>query len=466
MDSKIAAARGLGIFLYYLVDAEKLGIHRHSDALSWLAMRGLPVQEAWARCETLEEVGAFIEKWREKRYGLNYVTDGVVVKLDDILLWEKLGATSHAPRWAVAFKYPPEEVFTRVLSIDVSVGRTGVLTPVANLEPVRLGGTTVQRAGLHNEDEARRKDIRVGDRVRVHKAGEIIPEVIGVDLDARTGTEVPFEMPEKCPACGSPAVRLPGEVAVRCLNRGSCPAQLKESLRYFASRGGMDIRGLGDKLAERLIEKKIIRNLADIYALTAETLKSLDRMGEKSAKNLAEAIEKSKKRPLSALLAALGIRFVGDKAADILAGHFGSMKALQGVPEEELALADGIGPVIASSVAAFFRDKANQELLERLEKNGINMIGEAKIQQGWVFSGMTVVFTGELTSIARDEAVVRVKELGGKATSSVSAKTSLVVAGEKAGAKLEKAKKLGIRIINEAEFLEMLNKRVFKGSCP
>lgn len=463
LDPKVAASRGLEIFLYYLVDAEKLGIRRQSDALAWLTERGLPTQKAWIRCESLKDVEVFVEQWREGRYGLNYVTDGVVVKLDSIALWEKLGATSHAPRWAVAFKYPPEMVFTRVLSIDVSVGRTGVLTPVANLEPVRVGGTMVQRAGLHNEDEVRRKDIRVGDRVRIHKAGEIIPEIVDVDRDTRTGMEVSFEMPEKCPACGSPAVRLPGEAAVRCPNRSSCPAQLKESLRYFAARGGMDIRGLGDKLAEQLIEKKIIENLPDIYDLTVETLKSLDRMGERSAEKLAEAIENSKKRPLSALLAALGIRFVGDKAADILAGRFGSMGALRNLSEEELALVDGIGPVIASSVAAFFRDEANQELLKRLEKSGVNMTGEMRSQREGVFSGMTVVFTGELTSITRSEAETRVKELGGRAVGSVSAKTSLVVAGEKAGSKLEKAKKLEIRVIDETEFLKMLQCLQYSG---
>jgi DNA ligase (NAD+) len=458
LDSKITASRGLSIFLYYVVEAQGRGIVRQNDALRWLADQGLPTQEAWALCNSTEDVKAFIEKWREGRFDLNYVTDGVVVKLDDIALWDRLGSTSHAPRWAIAFKYPPEEVFTRVLSIDISVGRTGALTPVANLEPVRVGGTVVQRAGLHNEDEMKRKDVRVGDRVKVHKAGEIIPEIVDVDRSARTGVEVPFEMPEKCPACGSPAVRLPGEAAVRCPNRGSCPAQLKEGLRYFASRGGMDIRGLGDKLAQQLIEKQIVRSLADIYTLTKEDLAKLDRMGEKSAQNLAEAIENSKKRPLSALIAGLGIRFVGDKVADILAERFGSMEALRNVSEEDLALVDGIGPVIASSVEAFFHDSANLELLKRFEENGVNMIGATQggdASRG-VFSGMTVVFTGELRSVTRDQAEKRVKELGGKATGSVSAKTSLVVAGEKAGSKLAKAQTLGIRVINEAEFLAML----------
>jgi DNA ligase (NAD+) len=458
LNSEVAASRGLSVFLYYLVDAEQRGIKRQSETLRWLAEQGLPTQKAWAFCPVLEDVETFIEIWREGRFDLNYVTDGVVVKLDDIALWNRAGATSHAPRWAVAFKYPPEEVFTRVLSIDISVGRTGALTPVANLEPVQVGGTTVQRAGLHNEDEVRRRDIRVGDRVKVHKAGEIIPEIVDVDREARTGSEVPFVMPENCPVCGSPVVRLPGEVAVRCPNRASCPAQLKEGLRYFASRGGMDIRGLGDRLAEQLTEKGLVRDLADIYGLTEEDLANLDRMGEKSAQNLIAAIEASKKRPLSALIAGLGIRFVGDRVADILAEHFGSMESLQSVSEDDLAQVDGIGPVIASSVEAFFHDAANRALLERLRESGVSM-GTGKTSSGpreGIFAGMTLVFTGELSSVSRAEAERRVKELGGKAAGSVSSKTSLVVAGANAGSKLKKAEELGIRIIDEAEFLKML----------
>lgn len=459
LDSRITASRGLSVFLYYVVDPGDRDIRKQSETLSRLNEWGLPTQEAWELCRSLDEVKAFIEKSREGRFDLNYVTDGVVIKLDNIGLWEELGSTSHAPRWAVAFKYPPEEVFTRVLSIDISVGRTGALTPVANLEPVRVSGTMVQRAGLHNEDEVRRKDIRVGDRVRVHKAGEIIPEVIDVDLNARTGAEVPFAMPASCPVCGSPAVRLPGEVAIRCPNRASCPAQLKESIRYFASRGGMDIRGLGDKLAEQLVEKQVIRSLADIYSLTKERLMELERMGEKSAQNLMNAIEDSKKRPLSALIAALGIRFVGDRVADILAGNFGSMDALGSVSEEKLAEVEGIGPVIASSVEAFFRDAANRELLARLAESGVNMTGTPRTAREGVFSGMTVVFTGELSAIARADAEEKVRALGGKATGSVSSKTTLVVAGDNAGSKLEKAEKLGIRVIDEAEFLKMLSEK-------
>jgi len=459
LDSKITASRGLSMFLYYITEPDKHGVSTHSGALRRLAELGFPTQEAWAFCETIEDVAAFIKKWSERRFDLNYVTDGVVIKLDDIRQWERLGATSHAPRWAAAFKYPPEAVYTRVLSIEISVGRTGALTPVANLEPVRVSGTTVQRAGLHNDDEVQRKDIRVGDMVKIHKAGEIIPEILDVDKSSRTGAETVFVMPSICPACGSQVVRLPGEVAVRCPNRNSCPAQLKESLRYFASRGGMDIRGLGDKLAEQLIEKKTVQNLADIYALTVDDVAELDRMGDKSAQKLIEAIENSKKRPLSALLAALGIRFVGEKAADTLAEHFGSMSALREVPEEDLALVDGIGPVIASSVAAFFNDPANVKLLTRLEEKGLSAFtavsGATPRKIEGIFSGMTVVFTGEMSSLTRGDAEKLVKEQGGKATKSVSASTSLVVSGDKAGSKLDKAAALGVKIISEAEFLEL-----------
>ena len=351
LDSSIVAERGLDIFLYYLVDAPSRGVTRQSDALSWLADRGLPIQPAWERCTSLNEVDTFIALWQEQRFNLDYVTDGAVVKLDDLTLWDELGATAHAPRWAVAYKYPPEEAKTRILSIDISVGRTGALTPVANLEPVYLAGTTVQRAGLHNGDEIQRKDIRVGDVVRVRKAAEIIPEVVAVDFSARTGeTPPPFEMPIHCPACGSEVVRLPDEAVLRCPNRASCPAQLKEGLSYFASRVGMDIRGLGDKLADQLIESGKVKTLSDIYDLTLDDWAAMDRMGKKSAQNLVTAIEASKSRPLSALIAALGIRYVGKRVAELLAAYFGDMDKLKESAEEELAGIEGVGPVIASSV--------------------------------------------------------------------------------------------------------------------
>ncbi|MDR1740656.1 MAG: NAD-dependent DNA ligase LigA [Synergistaceae bacterium] len=464
LDPKVTASRGLSIFLYYIVDWKKIGVATQSEALARLDSLGLPVQSAslidsrlGLRCGA-DEVWAFIEEWSERRHSLDYATDGVVLKLDDITLWGSVGETSHAPKWAVAFKYPPEEVFTKVLDIEISVGRTGALTPIARLEPAHLGGTVVQRASLHNEDEVRRKDVRVGDRVKIRKAGEIIPEVVEVDFGARSNgaaTAPPFVMPDVCPVCGAAAVRLPGEAAVRCSNRASCGAQLKEGLRYFASRAGMDIRGLGDKLAGQLIESGLVKSLDGIYSLTEEDLTGLDRMGEKSARNLLASIEKSKSRPLSALLAALGIRFVGDRVASTLAQSFGSMDALSKATEDEIAAADGVGAVIASSVEAFFRSGANQALIRRLAEAGVKMTeGDHKARSG-PLAGQTVVFTGELSSMSRAEAEGLVRSLGGKATGSVSAKTSLVVAGEKPGSKLAKATELGVRVVGEDEFLAM-----------
>ena len=460
LDSRVAAERGLDIFLYYLVDAPERGVTRQSDALAWLAERGLPVQPAWQRCGTLAEVDAFIARWQEERFTLGYVTDGAVVKLDDLTLWDELGATSHAPRWAVAYKYPPEEALTKILSIDISVGRTGALTPVANLEPVHLAGTTVQRAGLHNEDEIRRKDIRVGDIVRVRKAAEIIPEVVAVETDRRTGAELPFEMPGRCPVCGAEAVRLPEEAVLRCPNRASCPAQLKEGLRYFASRVGMDIRGLGDRLAEQLIDGGKVRTLSDVYDLTPADLAAMERMGEKSAKNLMNALENSKRRPLSALIAALGIRFVGRRVAELLADHFGSMDALAAASEEEMSGVDGVGEVIASSAAAFFREAANRELLERLRQRGLNFGGEEPAAPaGTELAGKSFVFTGELSTMKRAEAEALVKAHGGSAPGGVSSRTSFLVAGEGGGSKLKKAEQLGVPVISEEDFLRMLKEQ-------
>lgn len=461
LDPAVTAERGLDIFLYYVLEPQTRGIARQSDALSWLAERGLPVQPAWERCSGLAEVEGFIEKWRDGRFGLDYVTDGVVVKLDDIGLWDGLGATSHAPRWAVAYKYPPEEALTRILSIDISVGRTGALTPVANLEPVRLAGTAVQRAGLHNEDEIRRKDIRVGDTVRVRKAAEIIPEVVRVETSHRTGSETPFVMPKRCPACGAEAVRLPDEAVWRCPNRSSCPAQLKEGLRYFASRAGLDIRGLGERLAEQLVDTGRVRDLADIYDLTEADWAALDRMGEKSARNLMAGLEASRRRPLSSLLAALGIRYVGTRVAELLAGHFGHMDRLEKASEEELAGIDGVGPVIASSVEAFFREPANRDLLRRLRERGLNFVGEEKENGGagsGVLAGKSFVFTGELSSMKRSEAEARVRALGGTASAAVSSRTGFLVAGEGGGSKLRKARELGVTVIDEEAFLGMLEK--------
>ena len=321
-----------------------------------------------------------------------------------------------------------------------------------------MAGSIVKRASLHNEDEIRRKDVRVGDRVRVRKAGEIIPEVVSVVLEDRDGSEKVFNMPETCPACGSPVVRIPGEVALRCPNRASCPAQLREGIAHFASRAAMDIRGLGTKLIAQLVERQMVRNMADLFALRRDDLLTLNRMGNKSVENLLQAIEKSKSRSLSQVMTALGIRLVGQKVADILANNFRSIEKLRNTPEEELSTIDGVGPKIAASIRAFFHDKANEEMLRHLEEAGVTMAVAEEVEEGPVpFEGKRFVFTGELQSMTRDNAEGIVKKLGGDFSSSVSRKTSIVVAGPGAGSKLQKARELGVTVIDEDEFLKMIH---------
>ena len=455
-NGKIIKERGLDIFLYYLVDAERLGITRQSQALEYMRDHGLPVQEAYRYCDTLDDVKDFIAHWENARHSLSYITDGVVVKLDDLAQWAELGATSHAPRWAIAYKYPPEEVRTRVIDITVSVGRTGVLTPVAILEPVQLAGTTVQRASLHNADYIAQKDIHVGDSVYVRKAAEIIPEIVSVDVSARTGNEQPFTMPDKCPACGSEVMRLPGESALRCTNRASCPAQLAEGLKYFSSRGGMNIKGIGGSLSEKLIASGMIHTLSDIYTLTSEDWQKLDKIGSKSAQNIITQLEASKDRPLVNLVTALGILDVGRNTAALLVNHFGSIDAMMTASQEDIAMIDGIGPVTAKSVYEFFRNAENVKMLEKLRALGLRMSEDLPVSRG-ILDGKIFVFTGTLLSMTREEAGERVKSLGGKVTGSVSAKTSYLVVGEKPGSKLEKAESLGIKILSEHEFLSMID---------
>ncbi|EFC90107.1 DNA ligase, NAD-dependent [Dethiosulfovibrio peptidovorans DSM 11002] len=457
LDPRVAAERRLDLFVYAVVSPEERGINSQSDLLSWLKKAGLPVQDAWELCSDLDEVEEFVARWQEERFSLSYVTDGVVVKADPVEQWGRLGRTARAPRWAVAYKYPPEEKTTVLKEIEISVGRTGAMTPVAILEPVQLAGSVVRRASLHNEDEIRRKDVRIGDRVKVRKAGEIIPEIVSVDSEARNGTEIPFEMPRNCPICGSEAVRLPDESAWRCPNK-SCPAQMNEELRHFASRGCMDIRGLGERVASQLVGSGFVRDLADLYELKEEQIISLDRMGPKSASNLISAIRGSKDRPLAALLAGLGIRHVGKGVAELLVERYGSMEALRRADPEELGSIEGVGPAIAASLEAFFSDDGNIRTLDRLMDHGVRMEERRPetSSDGKLLSGMTFVFTGELKRASRSEAQKLVKSMGGKATSSVSGKTSYVVAGESPGSKLDKAVSLGIPVLDEDGFYEMV----------
>ena len=468
-EQDIVKERGLDIFLYYIVDAPKFGIYTQREALEYLSALGLPTQPVNSFCPTLSDVNDFIEAWSEKRHILDYVTDGVVIKLNNINLWPEIGSTSHAPRWAVAYKYPPEVKETRLLDIEISIGRTGILTPVAVFEPVQLAGTIVQRASLHNEDEIERLDIRIGDLIRVRKAAEIIPEVIGVNEGARTGAETPFFMPSRCPVCGSPVIRLDDEAAHRCVNRLSCPAQLKEGLKYFASRNGMDIKGLGDSLASKLVESGKVRTLTDIYTLKLSDWLSLEKVQDKTARNIMAEIEGSKQRPFENVLTALGIPDVGKSVAALLVERFSSIDNLMAASEDAIASIEGVGAVIARSVCQFFT--ANKALIDNLKELGVNLTAAASpaMSDGAsvsadsasetanpFFANKTFVFTGTLSSMTRDEASAKAKSRGAKIGSSISSKTDYLVAGDKAGSKLQKAEKLGVTVLSEEEFLEKL----------
>jgi DNA ligase (NAD+) len=460
LDHRVTASRKLSIFLYHLENAADLGARTQREILEWLARQGLPTQKSRRLCRTMAEIEAYLAEWGEARFTNSVNTDGVVMKLNDLALRAELGSTAKAPKWAIAFKYPPEEKRTRVIDILVSVGRTGALTPTALLEPVQLSGTTVQRASLHNQDEVDRKDIRIGDMVWVHKAGEIIPEVLRVDREARTGEEAPFRIPDTCPVCGASAVRLPGEAAVRCVNK-TCPAQLQEEIKHFVSRQCMDINGIGEKLIAQLTDRGIVKSAADIYSLAEGDLRGLDRMAEKSSRKLIGAIEDSKERPLSAVINALGIRNVGKKTAQDIAARFHSMDKLMASGEDELSALDGVGPVVAASIAAFMSEEHNKRTIERLREAGVRMEepggDEIPTKLSESFAGKKFVFTGELSSMPRPEAEKLAESLGAKTSGSVSKKTDVVVAGSNAGGKYNRALELGIEIWDETTFLERAN---------
>lgn len=463
LDPGVTKRRNLDIFVYQAADPEAMGAKSHYEMLQMLRLWGFPVQGTEELCSSIEQVETYIATWNEKRHTLPYATDGVVVKIDELALRTKLGSTTRAPRWAIAWKYPPEEKQTTVSDILVSVGRTGALTPIAVLEPVRISGSVVKRASLHNADEVERKDIRVKDTVLVRKAGEIIPEIVKVvSRDDAAGSR-PFEMPATCPVCGSAVVRLPGEAAHRCPNR-SCPAQLREGLIHFASRSGMDIQGLGEKVVEALLETGTVSGLADVYSLTPEMIedirlageKSERKLGRKSAEAIVRSIEASKNRPLSNLLAALGIRFAGARVAGILADGFGDIDALSAADAGKLAAIEGIGPVIAASVVTFFADEANRETIEKLRSAGVRL-SEEKTRKGenGPWSGVSIVFTGELERATRKEAETVARVLGAATPSSVSARTKWLVCGASPGSKLQKARSLGVEILDEATFWSM-----------
>ncbi|HDR4862403.1 NAD-dependent DNA ligase LigA [Bacillus cereus] len=462
LDPKIAAKRNLSMFVYGLANVEEKTIPSHSESLDFLGELGFKTNPNRRTCETIEEVIAYVEEWQEKRPHLDYEIDGIVIKVDDVALQESLGTTAKSPRWAIAYKFPAEEVVTRLTGIELSVGRTGVVTPTAELEPVRVAGTIVRRASLHNEDLIREKDIRIGDYVVVKKAGDIIPEVVNVIFDKRTGEEEEYRMPTHCPACESELVRLEEEVALRCINP-TCPAQIREGLIHFVSRNAMNIDGLGERVITQLFDADYIRTFADLYALTKEQLLQLERFGEKSATNLIQAIENSKENSLERLLFGLGIRHVGAKAARTFAEHFETMDELVKVTEEELKAINEIGEKMAQSVVTYFDNEDVLELLQQFKEYGVNMtykgikIADLQNVESY-FAGKTVVLTGKLEVMGRSEAKKKIEALGGKVTGSVSKSTDLVVAGESAGSKLAQAEKHNVEVWNEERFLQELNK--------
>jgi len=453
LDSRITAARKLDIFVFNVQNPAEVGLATHEQSLETLKSLGFPVISHETH-ETIKSAYDGILALGEKRGSLPFDIDGAVIKVNDFAARSLLGSTSHAPRWAIAFKYPPERKEARLLDIVINVGRTGVLTPNAILTPTRIAGSTVSRATLHNEDFIRSKDIRIGDTVILQKAGDVIPAVIEVDKSRRPEGAAEFKMPEFCPVCGEKTHREPGEAATRCINI-ECPEQVARNIIHFASRDAMDIAGLGEAVVISLIDNGLIRSVGDLYELTKERVAALERMGEKSASNLIAAIEKSKQNDLSRLIFALGIRHVGRRAAEILAQRYRSMEALVSADFESLQASDDIGPAIASSITAFFGDEKNLALIRRLEALGLNMKAAA-IAEGGVFAGKTVVLTGSLTGFTREEAGDIIKAQGGRVSGSVSKKTDLVIAGEAAGSKLEKARDLGVPVISEEEFVNML----------
>ncbi|MDP4086059.1 MAG: NAD-dependent DNA ligase LigA [Bacillota bacterium] len=459
LDPKIAASRNLDIFLYGIGEIGELGVTSHSEGLDYLDQLGFKTNKERRKCVNIEEVIAFVNSWVEKRPNLSYEIDGIVIKVDSLAQQDELGRTAKSPRWAIAYKFPAQEVVTTLLNIELSVGRTGVITPTAILEPVKVAGTTVQRASLHNEDLIREKDIKIGDRVVVKKAGDIIPEVVNVIASERTGKEMDFQMPTHCPECESELVRLPEEVALRCINP-KCPAQIREGLIHFVSRDAMNIEGLGEKVVSQLFAEKLIGDVADIYKLTSEQLLGLERMGEKSVFNLLQAIEASKSTSLEKLLFGLGIRHVGAKAAKTLSQVFVSITNLMAASKDDLLEINEIGEKMADSIVAFFDKKEVLDLIEELKNAGVNMEykGALPVESDSIFAGKTVVLTGKLEQLSRNEAKERIEALGGNVAGSVSKKTDLVIAGSEAGSKLTKAEQLGIEVWDEEKLLIELNK--------
>jgi len=451
LNPRTTALRPLNIFLYNLISENNRFFNTHFEALKALKTLGFRVNPDIALCKNLNEVFRQIDKWQEERRTLNYDVDGLVIKVNAFSQQNILGATAKHPRWAIAYKYPAEQTTTRVEDIIVQVGRTGSLTPVAKLKPVTLSGSTVARATLHNEDEIKRKDIRIGDTVAIEKGGEIIPKVLRVLTEKRSGNEKIFSIPKKCPVCNARVYRPESEAALRCTGT-ACPAQLKERLQHFASRKAMDIDHLGTQIIDQLVKKGLVKNFADLYLLTEKKVADLERMGEKSARNLIEAIKKSKKTGFNRLLFAIGMRHVGERAAYLLSNNFSSIKELKSASKEKIESIHEIGPKVSESIVYFFAEKKNVQVVNKLEKLGVNMESIQSKKQKDLLQGKQFVLTGALTKYSRDEAKELIINAGGRVTPSVTKKTDYLLAGEKPGSKYEKAKALNIKIINEEAF--------------
>jgi DNA ligase (NAD+) len=456
LDPRVTASRPLAFFPWGLGETSAPVARRYSEIVPRLEEWGFRVSPYFEVAHGIEACLAFYEKLLAERDRLPFEIDGVVYKVDDLEARERLGYTARAPRWALAHKLPAREETTVVEDIIASVGRTGIITPVAVLRPVQVGGVTVTHATLHNEDELRRKDVRIGDTVIVRRAGEVIPEIVAVVKEKRPAHARLWHMPKKCPVCGSEVVREEGKAAHRCLGGLYCPAQRMGAILHFASRGAMDIEGLGEKLVEQLVEKKLVETVADLYRLRKEDLVELERMGEKSAQNLLDQIERSKDTTLARFLYALGIPQVGEATAELLASHFGSLEALMQASREQLEQVYGVGPSMAEDIVKFFRQKHNREVIEALLAAGVRPRPPARRRGGGAFAGKTVVLTGTLESMTREEAKRRLREAGARVTDSVSKKTDLVIVGRDPGAKAERARALGVKMIGEQELLELL----------
>jgi DNA ligase (NAD+) len=457
LDPSVTAARRLDYFVYFLLENGKPLLPSHWESLERLSAAGFKVNTHRRKCKDLNDLLEFIREIETKRDSLGYETDGVVAKIDSIAQQERLGWTAKAPRWAIAFKYPARQAATVLENIEVQVGRTGALTPVAHLKPVVISGVTVSRATLHNEDEIVRLGVEIGDTVLVERSGDVIPKIVRVV--ERGKDRRPFEIPKHCPVCKGHVVREEGEAASRCVN-SSCPARLRETLLHFSARGVMDIDGVGDALVDQLLAREVVHSVADLYGLTADQLMELERMGEKSATKIIKNIEKSRAQPLARVLNGLGIPFVGERTAQLLAGHFGDLDHIANASLETLQEVDEVGPKVADSIAQFFGEKRNRELVEKLRRAGLQFTGEKQpSKKSGPLAGLTFVITGTLPTLKREEAKERIERAGGKVAGSVSSKTSYLLAGEDAGSKLDKARELKVPILDETGLFVILDSR-------